>query len=84
MTIKAFSEKYNIPYRLAVLASKPVEHKATLERDVDYLEEDLYKSLEKILIHRIHEADLKALQIRNQHREVRSIANRSGLLTRKV
>ena len=84
MTIKAFAEKYKIPYGLAVKAAVPVPHKPTIHRDFDYLEKDLYLSLMSIIDERIHVADMKVNALRQKHREVKNIAICSGLLTRKV
>ena len=45
MTIKAFAEKYNIPYPLAFKASIGVAPVATLERDKDFPEDALFDGL---------------------------------------
>ena len=45
MTLKAFAEKYGVSYTLVIEASANVEHVATMERDVDYDENDLYKAV---------------------------------------
>ena len=52
MTIKAFAEKYNVPYTLVTEAAVKVEHVATMERDVDYAEKDLYNAVLDKLEHK--------------------------------
>ena len=81
MTLKAFAAKYKIPLNLAVESSKTVEHKPTLERDVDYLERDLYQSMMQILAHRFDAAYKKATDISKRQREVKKIAEESGILS---
>ena len=50
MTIKEFSEKYNIPYNMAYNASYGVKPVSTVLRDRDYPEEEL----KKVLIYQLH------------------------------
>ena len=45
MTLKAFAEKYNVSYTLVIEASATVDHVATMERDCDYAEKDLYNAV---------------------------------------
>lgn len=45
MTLKAFAEKYGVSYTLVVEASISVKHIATIERDMDYSEKDLYEAV---------------------------------------
>ena len=45
MTIKEFSEKYDIPYNMAYNASYGVKPVSTALRDRDFMEEELKKSL---------------------------------------
>ena len=45
MTLKAFAEKYKVSYTLVIEASAKVPHIATMERDMDYSEKDLYEAV---------------------------------------
>ena len=45
MTLKAFANKYKVSYTLVCEASAKVDHVATMERDCDYLEKDLYNAV---------------------------------------
>ena len=81
MTIKAFAAKYGIKYSMAAKAAQSVKTVATLERDIDFLEKDLYMSLMRILSNQIQESDKKTLSIRIKQGEVKNIAIRSGIIT---
>ena len=56
MTVKAFAEKYGIPYWFASKVSGRTKTVPTIERDHDYLEEDLKNSLVEIYREKIDDA----------------------------
>lgn len=66
MTIKAFAEKYNVPNTLVTEAAVKVEHVATMERDVDYLEKDIYNAVLDLLEHKRDTAMAKATDCCNK------------------
>ena len=66
MTLKAFAEKYNVSYTLVCEASAKVNHVATMERDVDYAEKDLYNAVLDKLEKKRDDAMLKAEQYTNK------------------
>ena len=81
MTIKAFAAKYGITMSLATKAAAITAHTATEERDFDYLEKDLYRSLMRIYKDRITKSDRKTWEIIQKAEEVKYIAHSSGVFT---
>lgn len=55
MTIKEFAYKYTLPYHVCYKASFTVKPVATLERDRDYREDDLRKSVTAYVKRRLRE-----------------------------
>ena len=54
MTIRQFSDKYGVPYPLAYGASYQVKPIATMTRDRDYPESEMYAAVEQLLTRRIN------------------------------
>lgn len=80
MTLKAFAAKYGITPSFASKVAERTPHTATMERDNDYLEKDLYLSLMEIMREKIHEADKKRCELEKKKRVVKNIAVMSGIL----
>lgn len=49
MTIKEFSDKYDVPYNMAYEASYRVSPVGTMQRDKDFPEDDLFVATDKLL-----------------------------------
>ena len=77
VTIKAFAKKYGVPMSIAFEASYDVQPKATMERDKDFDEQEMYDSLVKILDKREDKLFEQYYKIVKMIREVRRI-ERSG------
>ena len=73
MTIKEFSQKYEITYHLAYLASYGVQPVSNMCKDRDFPEEALYKSLQSLLNKRDLEYCEKINQIQQQKARLRWI-----------
>lgn len=80
MTLKTFAAKYGITPSFASKVAERTPHTATMERDNDYLEKDLYLSLMEIMREKIHEADKKRCELEKKKRVVKNIAVMSGIL----
>lgn len=73
MTIKGFAEKYEIPYSLAWQASCNVTPVATMTRNTDYPEEEMYREVQHILNERSLEHGKQVGLIQQQKTRMRWI-----------
>ena len=62
MTIKEFSDKYDVPYYLAYEASYKVQPTGSMQRDKDFPEDQLFDETVK-LIHRRYEKHRQQMNV---------------------
>ena len=53
MTIKEFANKYRVPYHVAYNASYKIKPYASMERDKDFSEKELFEETKKMLESRL-------------------------------
>lgn len=53
MTIKGFSEKYNVPYHIVYEATYKVPAVSTMQKDREYPEDDMHREVRSIVNSRL-------------------------------
>lgn len=72
MTITGFAKKYNVPISYATLASHSVKPVATLERDKDFPEHDMWISLLNVITRKMKRAETNFKYHQVMYRRVRN------------
>ena len=73
MTIAGFARKYEVPITYATLASYSVRPVATMERDVDFPEHEMYLSLLNVLATKTNKAKTTYENLERMYQRVRNV-----------